>query len=179
MLGFLWFFYVFHLLFNRISFLFYNVFIFYDLFSIWQRFCLIIFTFSTTIRNIWDIFGEVCILIMDCNWVFFLSSTIIYIIVDAYFVGNFGPADYRSMMASMVISVLLMGAIVISKRCSYYGLRKFKNAKKYLYFTPLILIASLNLWVCCHVLLLIKYITRYVYLMLRIKYYQLILYQLQ
>lgn len=69
-----------------------------------------------------------------------------YIIVDGYFVGNFGPSDYRSMIASTVISVLLLGAILFSKKCSYYGLKKAKNAKECLYFSPLILIASLNLW---------------------------------
>jgi membrane protease YdiL (CAAX protease family) len=37
------------------------------------------------------------------------------------------------------------------KRASYYGLKKVTNPKKYLYFIPLLLIASVNLWNGIHI----------------------------
>lgn len=36
--------------------------------------------------------------------------------------------------------------MIILKRTKYYGLTKVRNPKKYLFFIPLILIATVNLW---------------------------------
>ena len=80
------------------------------------------------------------------DWLFFLVFTLIYIIIDGHFVRNFGPEKYQSVIADTIISLLLLNVIIFYKKCSYYGLKKVKNPKKYLYFCPLILIASLNLW---------------------------------
>jgi len=83
---------------------------------------------------------------VNFDWLFFFIFILIYIIVDGYFVRNFGPEKYQSMMAATIISLLLLSVIVFYKKFSYYGLQKVKNPKKYLYFVPLTLIASLNLW---------------------------------
>ncbi|MBO6127145.1 MAG: hypothetical protein J6P21_04060 [Clostridia bacterium] len=80
------------------------------------------------------------------DWLCFLIFTLMYIIIDGYFVRNFSPEDYRSMIADIIISLLLIITIIFYKKSSYYGLIKIKNPKRYLFFTPLILIASLNLW---------------------------------
>ena len=71
-------------------------------------------------------------LTLDISWIFFAISMFVYIIVDGYFVGKFGPADYRSMIASILISILLLIMIAFSKRLPYYGLKRVKNVKKYL-----------------------------------------------
>lgn len=83
---------------------------------------------------------------LNLDWLFFFTFTLIYIIVDGHFVRNFGPEKYQSTMADTIISLLLLSVIIFYKKCSYYGLKKVKNPKQYLYFAPLILIASLNLW---------------------------------
>ncbi len=83
---------------------------------------------------------------LNFDWLFFLVFTLIYIIVDGHFVRNFGPEKYQSVVADTIISFLLLSVIIFYKKYSYYGLKKVKNPKKYLYFIPLILIASLNLW---------------------------------
>lgn len=41
---------------------------------------------------------------------------------------------------------MLIFVIVKLKRVSYYGLTKVRNLKRYLYFIPLLLIISVNLW---------------------------------
>ena len=103
-------------------------------------------------------------LTLDISWIFFAISMFVYIIVDGYFVGKFGPADYRSMIASILISILLLIMIAFSKRLPYYGLKRVKNVKKYLYFSPLIFLSSVNLWnginVDCSVAELIFFVLR-------------------
>ena len=68
------------------------------------------------------------------DWLFFLVFTLIYIIIDGHFVRNFGPEKYQSVIADTIISLLLLNVIIFYKKCSYYGLKKVKNPKKYLYF---------------------------------------------
>ena len=70
----------------------------------------------------------------------------IYVVVNSYCMQNFGLADYRSTIINTVFSVALLVLIIYLKRVSYYGLTKVKNLKEYLYFIPLLLIVSVNLW---------------------------------
>ena len=59
---------------------------------------------------------------------------------------NFGLTDYRSAIINTVFSVVLVVLIISLKRVSYYGLTRVTNLKGYLYFIPLLLIVSVNLW---------------------------------
>ncbi len=70
----------------------------------------------------------------------------IYVVVNSYCMQNFGLTDYRSTIINTVFSVALLILIIYLKRVSYYGLTKVKNIKEYLYFIPLLLIVSVNLW---------------------------------
>lgn len=70
----------------------------------------------------------------------------IYVVVNSYCMQNFGLADYRSTIINTVFSVALLVWIIYLKRVSYYGLTKVTNLKEYLYFIPLLLIVSVNLW---------------------------------
>lgn len=71
---------------------------------------------------------------------------IIYVVSNSYCMQNFGVEDYRSTIINTVISIGLIVLIMSLKSTKYYGLTKPVNSRKFLYFLPLILIASVNLW---------------------------------
>ncbi len=70
----------------------------------------------------------------------------LYIVINAFCVNSFGSDDYRSALINTAFSAVLILLAVRLKRVSYYGLTKPHNAKKLLYFLPLVLIVSVNLW---------------------------------
>ena len=70
----------------------------------------------------------------------------IYVVVNSYCMQNFGLTDYRSAIINTLFSIVLVVLIISSKRVSYYGLTGVRNLKGYLYFIPLLLIVSVNLW---------------------------------
>lgn len=71
---------------------------------------------------------------------------VVYVVVNSYCMQNFGLTDYRSAVINTIFSVVLLVLIISLKRVSYYGLTKVTNLKGYLYFIPLLLIVSVNLW---------------------------------
>lgn len=91
----------------------------------------------------------------------------LYVIVNSYCMQNFGLTDYRSVIVNTIFSVVLLILVIGTKRVFYYGLTKVTNLKGYLYFIPLVLIASVNLWnglninhttseIICHILTMIN-----------------------
>ena len=77
---------------------------------------------------------------------FCIILIVVYILVNSYCMQNFGTEDYRSTITNTIFSIALIILMIILKRTSYYGLTKVTNLKQYLYFIPLLLIASVNLW---------------------------------
>lgn len=77
---------------------------------------------------------------------FCILLIVAYVVINSYCVQNFGIADYRSTIINTTFSIALIVLMIIIKRTAYYGLKKVTNLKKYLYFIPLFLIASVNLW---------------------------------
>ena len=77
---------------------------------------------------------------------FCIVLIVVYILVNSYCMQNFGIEDYRSTIINTIFSIALIILMIILKRTSYYGLTKVKNLKRYLYFIPLFLIVSVNLW---------------------------------
>lgn len=71
---------------------------------------------------------------------------ILYVVVNSYCIQNYGYTSYISFIINTIFSIGLIGIIVALKRTSYYGLTKVKGAKKYLYFIPLIIIGTVNIW---------------------------------
>ena len=71
---------------------------------------------------------------------------VMYIVTNSYCIQNFGLYNYKSVVVNTLLSILLIILMIILKRLSYYGLAKVNNLKKYLYFLPLLLILSVNLW---------------------------------
>ena len=70
----------------------------------------------------------------------------VYILVNSYCIQNFGIEDYRSTIINTIFSIALIILMRILKRTSYYGLIKVTKLKEYLYFIPLFLVVSVNLW---------------------------------
>ena len=77
---------------------------------------------------------------------FCMLLIVIYIAVNSVCVQNFGNTSYVSFIVNTTLSVCLIVLMAVLKRTTYYGLTKAKNAKQYLYFIPLIIIVSVNLW---------------------------------
>ena len=77
---------------------------------------------------------------------FCILLIIIYILINSYCIQNFGIENYKTTIINSMFSIFLIALIIILKRTSYYGLNKVTNLKKYLYFIPLALIISVNLW---------------------------------
>lgn len=98
---------------------------------------------------------------------FSIILIILYVLINMLCINNFGITDYRSVIANTAFSLVLILLMIYLNRVSYYGLTKGENAKKYLYFIPLILIVSVNLWngininntkeeIICHILTMIN-----------------------
>ncbi len=77
---------------------------------------------------------------------FCLLLIFLYVFANSFCVQNFGDISYISFIVNTILSICLVVIILALKRRSYYGLTKVKNLKKFLYFIPLILILTVNLW---------------------------------
>jgi len=77
---------------------------------------------------------------------FCMLLIVLYIVINSLCIQNFGLVDYKSAIINTIFSIGLIILMIMLKRTSYYGLTKVKSSKKYLYFIPLILIVSINLW---------------------------------
>jgi len=85
-------------------------------------------------------------LIKKHETVFCIILIAIYLIINSYCMQNFGTEDYRTTLINTIFSIALIIIIILLKRTKYYGLTKVTNLKQYLYFIPLLLIVSVNLW---------------------------------
>ena len=75
-----------------------------------------------------------------------LSLIVLYIIVNSYCIQNFGLTDCRSAVINTMFSLCLIVLMFVLGRIKYYGITKINNPKKYLFFIPLALIPTVNLW---------------------------------
>ncbi len=77
---------------------------------------------------------------------FCMLFIIIYVVVNSVCVQNFGYTSSVSFIVNTILSVSLVAIVLLLKKSAYYGFTKVRNLKKYLYFIPLILISTVNLW---------------------------------
>lgn len=70
----------------------------------------------------------------------------LYVMVNSYCMKNFGYTSAISFIANTIFSIVLLVLIISSKKTKFYGLTKVENAKKFLYFIPLIVIGTIGLW---------------------------------
>ena len=77
---------------------------------------------------------------------FCILLIVFYIIINSLCLELFGINDFRSVVVNTLFSFGLLMFISKMDKEEYYGLVGIKNTKQYLYFIPLILILSVNLW---------------------------------
>lgn len=75
-----------------------------------------------------------------------IALIVLYILLNSYCIQNFGITDYRSALINTLFSAVLVVLMIHLKRITYYGLTKVRDLKNYLYFSPLIVIITVNLW---------------------------------
>ena len=106
-----------------------------------------------------------------------LSLIVLYIVINSYCMQNFGLYSYKSSIINTVFSIFLIILMIILKRTSYYGITKVKNLKKYLYFIPLLLIISVNLWNGINISNKVNEIVFYIITMLNIGFIEEIIFR--
>lgn len=77
---------------------------------------------------------------------FTILLIVIYVVLNSYCINSFGTTSYITTIINTLISVLLIVLIKALDRTKYYRLTKVKNSKKYLYFIPLLIIGTVNIW---------------------------------
>ena len=77
---------------------------------------------------------------------FCILLIIIYLVVNSICVQNFGETSFVGFIANTILSACLIVIMLVLKRTSYYGLKKVENARQCLYFIPLLIIVTVNLW---------------------------------
>lgn len=75
-----------------------------------------------------------------------IALIVLYIAVNSLCLQSFETTDIRCALVNTFFSSLLLLLTFNLKRTAYYGLIRVREPKKYLYFLPLALIASVNLW---------------------------------
>lgn len=80
-----------------------------------------------------------------------IALIVLYVGVNSVCLQSYETTDIHSALVNTAFSVFLLSLVGHLKRTKYYGLKSVRGAKKYLYFAPLVLIASVNLWGGVHV----------------------------
>lgn len=75
-----------------------------------------------------------------------ILSIVIYVIVNSYCMNNFGMNSYKTVICNLVLLVTILIYVIKNKLCEYYGLVKITKYKEFLFYIPLFIIMSINLW---------------------------------
>lgn len=75
-----------------------------------------------------------------------IGLIVIYVLSNSFCMQNFGSTDFRSTIVNAVFSLIIIGFITKNKLGEYYGLTSFPKPKQFLYFIPLFILMSVNLW---------------------------------
>jgi len=71
---------------------------------------------------------------------------VFYLLLNSYCINNFGTTNYLSVICNSLFSISIIIYILRNNLGNYYGLTTLPKAKDFLYYIPLILIISCNLW---------------------------------
>lgn len=75
-----------------------------------------------------------------------ILSIVIYVVINSYVRQNYGETSCINAIVNVILSMIFVLYIMKFKLGDYYSLKKFPNCKKFLYFIPFIILASVNLW---------------------------------
>lgn len=71
---------------------------------------------------------------------------VIYLVLNSICINNFGDTHYITMLCNIILSIAIIIFIIKNKLVSYYKLNKVPKLKPFLYFIPLLILMSVNLW---------------------------------
>lgn len=71
---------------------------------------------------------------------------VIYLLLNSICINNFGDKHYITAICNILLSLSIIIFILKNKLVSYYKLDKFPKLKPFLYFIPLLILMSVNLW---------------------------------
>lgn len=74
----------------------------------------------------------------------FIFLIILYLVSNSICLNNFGEYSIYTFICNLFLSLGIIIFIIKNKLIKYYGLDKFPNPKKYLYFFPMILLIFVN-----------------------------------
>ena len=100
-----------------------------------------------------------------------------YILINSICMNNFGTGDYRSTIINTILSILILVFIIKIDKVKYFGLTKITDYKKYLYFIPLLILISVNLWGGINLDNKISYIIFYILTMINIGFLEEIIFR--
>lgn len=69
-----------------------------------------------------------------------------YLLLNSICINTFGDTNYITAICNILLSLGIIIFILKNKLVSYYKLNSFPKLKQFLYFIPLILLMSVNLW---------------------------------
>lgn len=75
-----------------------------------------------------------------------ISSIAIYLVLNSICINNFGDKHFITAICNILLSLGIIIFIIKNKLVSYYKLNSFPKLKPFLYFIPLLLLMSVNLW---------------------------------
>ena len=102
---------------------------------------------------------------------------IIYIISNSFCMQFYGLTDYRLPLVILSLTIIIVAFIIKNKLINYFGFKKVSNVKKYLYFIPLLLIMSVNLWTGININNTFKEIIFYILTMLLVGFLEEIIFR--
>lgn len=112
------------------------------------------------------------------NKLFFaIILIIIYVVISSFFINNFGNGSLMLLGFLFVFSLFLLFFILRNKLGNYIGLVKINNYKKYLYFIPLVIIMSVNLWNGFKISYSVSYIIIYILSMLLVGFIEEVIFR--
>lgn len=71
---------------------------------------------------------------------------VIYLVLNSICINNFGDKHFITAICNILLSLGIIIFILKNKLVSYYKLNSFPKLKQFLYFIPLLLLMSVNLW---------------------------------
>ena len=71
---------------------------------------------------------------------------VVYLVLNSFCLDKFGMYSWQTMLANIILSLIIAIFIFVLKLGDYFNLTKIPNFKKFLYFIPLFLLMSINLW---------------------------------
>ncbi len=77
---------------------------------------------------------------------FCIGLIVLYVALNSFSVQSFGTASIYSVLINTALSAFLIVLMLSLGKTKYYGLTSVKNKKDYLYFLPLLLLSTVNLW---------------------------------